>query len=283
MRILAGAICVLVLAVAAGSSPFDRPAVEQKPFAVPFHLTATKHIMVRCKVNGRGPYNLVMDTGAPVIVFAKKIAAEVQAKPDAGNWADISRLDVEGGPCFENVVVRFDDLYQLEGMNGLGLPGREIHGLLGYPGLARYRITYDMTQTKLTWTPVAGKPDELPRRPVGSAGPAGLNALGGLMKGLGKFLGAAQRSNPGFRGLVGLSLEQRGGTTVVSEVLVDGPAHRAGIRTGDIIVSANKSEIKDVDSFASIVNRLAAEQELAVVVRRNDVERDVVITLGAGF
>ena len=36
-----------------------------KKFSVPFELIKTQHMVVSIKVNGKGPYRLVFDTGAP--------------------------------------------------------------------------------------------------------------------------------------------------------------------------------------------------------------------------
>ena len=37
-------------------------------------------------------------------------------------------------------------------MNGLGLAGVELHGMIGYNVLARYRMEIDFTRDKMTWT-----------------------------------------------------------------------------------------------------------------------------------
>ena len=39
-------------------------------------------------------------------------------------------------------------------MNGLGLAGVELHGMIGYNILARYRMDIDFTKDKMVWTPL---------------------------------------------------------------------------------------------------------------------------------
>ena len=40
---------------------------DDKSFEVPYRLTAVKHIVVRAKINGKGPFNFILDTGAPAL------------------------------------------------------------------------------------------------------------------------------------------------------------------------------------------------------------------------
>jgi hypothetical protein len=42
----------------------DEPAKQApKSFHVPYRLTKPKHILVRARINGKGPYNFIIDTG----------------------------------------------------------------------------------------------------------------------------------------------------------------------------------------------------------------------------
>jgi hypothetical protein len=252
-------------------------------FQVPYRLTATKHILVRARINNRGPFNVVLDTGAPVVIFARKIADSLQITPDDGNWADLKHLEFEGDVVLENLVARFDDLFQLEGMNGLGLAGTEIHGLIGYPILARFRIEYDFTKPKLQWTPVADKVAELPTKPGKTLSTGGLNALAAVMKGIGKFIGADQMTTPRFRGFVGLSVSADRDKLRISEVVVRGPAELAGIKVGDVILRAQDRMIASVESFGDALSSLVAGQPIIIRVSRDGVEHDITITTGQGF
>jgi len=53
---------------------------------------------------------------------------------------------------------RIEDPFQLEGMNGLGLAGAELHGVIGYNILARFRMEIDFTRDKMVWTPLKFEP-----------------------------------------------------------------------------------------------------------------------------
>src|SRR5262249_3206448 len=51
-------------------------AEEEKPVTVPFDLLKTKHMTVMVKINGKGPYRLIFDTGAPVTLLNSKLGKE---------------------------------------------------------------------------------------------------------------------------------------------------------------------------------------------------------------
>src|SRR5262245_23615083 len=55
-----------------------RAADEQpaKPVAVPFELLPSRHMLVEVKINGKGPYQLIFDTGAPVMLINNKLAKD---------------------------------------------------------------------------------------------------------------------------------------------------------------------------------------------------------------
>src|SRR5438552_18969599 len=47
-----------------------------KKIVVPFELIKTQHMVVNVKINGKGPFRLVFDTGAPDSLVSNKVAKE---------------------------------------------------------------------------------------------------------------------------------------------------------------------------------------------------------------
>lgn len=48
----------------------------------------------------------------------------------------------------------------------------------------------------------------------------------------------------------------------------DGPAARAGLRRGDVILRVGDSEVKDADQFKKLVDRLPAGRAVPMLVQR---------------
>src|SRR6516162_2874275 len=70
------AIGVVILLSAAGLVGAQELPRDVKPAVVPFEILATRHLAVKIKINGKGPYRVIFDTGAPVSLIDTKIAKE---------------------------------------------------------------------------------------------------------------------------------------------------------------------------------------------------------------
>jgi serine protease Do len=145
----------------------DKPVAASdvgKAYLVPYRLTNTNHFLVRVRVNGKGPFNFLVDTGAPALYVATETAKKIGLKPSEDDfWTDVDRLEFEGGAMLEGVKARVEDPFQLVGMNALGLPGASIDGILGFTMLARYRLELDPTKDRMVWTRLDYNPQRAPR------------------------------------------------------------------------------------------------------------------------
>ena len=63
---------------------------------------------------------------------------------------------------------------------------------------------------------------------------------------------------------------------------VDGPASRAGLKTGDVILSVNNAEVKTVKQFQAALAKLEKGKSLQMLVRRGEVATYVVLKPGKG-
>src|SRR5262249_17978618 len=219
----------------------DSKKTEAKTYRVPYRLTSTNHVLVRVKINGKGPYNFILDTGAPALFVATNVAKKLGVTAGKDGWGKFERFEIEGGVVLQNARGRVENPFQLEGMNGLGLAGAELHGMIGYTVLAKYRLEFDFTKHKMGWTPLDFKPDA-PVGLDGHAAPAGLDAMGGLMKLLGGLLGKSPEQKIVLRGFLGIGLEEKDGSVYVTTVLADTPAAAVGLKTGDRISKFQGSE-----------------------------------------
>src|SRR5262249_45750835 len=146
MKCLWSAVALVALGPTVAVRADEAPKAEAKPVLVPYRLTAPKHVLIRAKINGKGPFNFILDTGAPAVFITNKVAEKAGVKPDRTGWGAFDSFEIEGGLVVPKAKGRVEDLFQLEGMNGLGLAGAEVHGVIGYNVIARYRIEFDFTK-----------------------------------------------------------------------------------------------------------------------------------------
>ena len=64
----------------------EPPAQQHDPqigqsFHVPYRLTDTNHFLVRVRINGKGPFNFLVDSGAPALFIATETAKKIGLKP----------------------------------------------------------------------------------------------------------------------------------------------------------------------------------------------------------
>jgi len=210
---------------------------------VPYRLTDTQHVLVRAKINGKGPFNFILDTGAPALFVATEVGKQLGIEADDNGWATFKTFEIEGGVVLRNAKGRIETPFQLEGMNGLGLAGAPLHGMIGYNVLARFRLGFDFTRDKMTWTELDFHPG-VPQGIRGQGGAGGLDALGTIMKFLGGLIGKKAEPRWAFRGFLGIELADSKRGVEVTRVLAGSPAEKAGLQVGDRIGSFQGKEVQ---------------------------------------
>jgi len=273
----------LVFAPAGAADKKETPPKKAAPtYEIPYRLTDTKHVLVRVKLNGKGPFNFIIDTGAPAMIMTEAVAKKVGAKEDNG-WVTFDKVELEGGLPIPNPRGIAIDMFQLKGMNSMGLAGVELHGVIGYNVLAQYRIEYDFTDTKLKWTPVDYKVSA-PKRIVDKGGSqGGLEFIGTMMQ----FLSALGGIKPNFevqpRGFLGAELAADKEDVVVKSVLAGGPADKAGLKAGDRIEAAKGKSVRSADDLLEAVKKLPEGATLKLSVKRGEDTKDISVELGRGL
>src|SRR4051794_35238226 len=76
-------LLVLLLAAApvVASGPQEK---EEKAGTVPFKMLRSNHMVVRAKINGKGPFRLIFDLGAPITLLSNRAAVESGTVADDG-------------------------------------------------------------------------------------------------------------------------------------------------------------------------------------------------------
>src|SRR5262249_27218755 len=135
-----------LLLLSAGPVAADtEPKADATPVTVPFELLPTKHMAVMVKVNGKGPYRVIFDTGAPVTLFSTKVAKESgliarDAGPGFGLFGAAQQVPVKelevGDLKAEGAKAVVLDHPLVEAMaKDLG----PLEGIVGFPFFARYK------------------------------------------------------------------------------------------------------------------------------------------------
>jgi hypothetical protein len=237
---------------------------DAKAVVVPFELLKSRHMAVQVKINGKGPYRLIFDTGAPTNLINNKLAKEAgvlgkDAKPVAplfgmGGAKVMDTIEI-GGVKLEKVPVMVMDHPTVTAIsNALG----PIDGIVGFPFFARYKTTVDYQKKELTFVPNGYDPPD--------AIQALMNKLMAGGKGKPDAAVAAPAGVWGFT--VDKADDDEADGVAVKEVLAGGAASAAGLKAGDRLLTLDgrwTDSVADTFIAASLVK---AGREVAVVVKR---------------
>ena len=260
-----------------------------KSYRVPYRMTETNHFLVRVRIDGKGPFNFLVDTGAPHLFIGAEAARKVGIVADPEEYfTPIGRVDFEGGASLTGMKARVEDIFQMVGMNALGLPGASIDGILGFTALARFKIELDPTDDRMTWTRLDYEPREpvVPRAALKKAAPAemrAMNALGPIAKFAAAMIGKQPEDELHPRGFLGIELAEDSGQLRVSGVLADSPAVAIGLKAGDRLSKVKGKEVATLKAAREAVAEVRPGDEVPVVVVRDGQTLELTLTAGEGL
>jgi hypothetical protein len=277
-------ILVAVLAgfAAGGAGPVAADRTEKKTnetkATVPFEMLATNHMVVRAKINGKGPFDLIFDVGAPITLLANKASLESGTiKADAPRSflfsirgeSVVKTLEV-GNLTAKDVPVIVLDHPLLKAMGAM--LDRPLDGIIGYTFFARYRTTIDYQAKRMTFEPVDGPVRNLMKDlPDRLAGPR-----------------VARHRTLAPGGLWGLNVgEPAGGLdspgVPVLAVLADSPAAAAGLKPGDVLTTLDGRWTASVTDAYAAAAGVPPGREAPLIVLRDGKELALTVKPAAGF
>lgn len=161
------AICALVFL--ASVFPVDAVAQEaaaQEPIAVvPYRIDYDGLITVSATVNGRGPFDFVIDTGATLTIAFQNLAAIQSFEPTGGARRRV--LGISGSSDLE--TFRFGDISvgsaTMRNHVGVVIPDWEAPrktpaGIIGIDFLKQYAVVFDVGERTMTLYPHGGIPKQ---------------------------------------------------------------------------------------------------------------------------
>lgn len=244
------------------TTPKGATKPSAKKSVVPFEMLASNHMVVQANVNGKGPYRLIFDLGAPVTLLS----------PGAAEGAGVIRKGsarplIFGGRGEERVkelkvgTLTTSDLSVVvldhPTLRALGnLLGKPLDGIIGFTFFARYKTTIDYAAREMTFEPVDYRlPDLLKELPARLAGPK-----------------VAKRKVLAPSALFGMTVAEPASPVEgipISAVVPGSPASTAGLKPGDLLTTLDGRWTMSVADAYSAASSVAPDLPVDLVVIRD--------------
>lgn len=280
--LLGGIACFLLLRPAHADQPSVKPIEKPtvKPIVVPFETLKSGHMAVNIKVNGKGPYRVIFDTGAPINLLNNKLAKEADllkntpksVLPFVGTIAEVKvkALEVGGANAVDQHAIVMDHpLVELMSKK-LG----PLYGIVGFPFFARYRMTIDYQAETLTLVPNDYKP---------------ANVLRSMESTLMQLMTAADQPAkvlaPAAQwGLMARKKTDDDAAGVDIQTVLDGSAaDEAGLKAGDRLLTIDGRWTDSLVDLYEIASHLKPGAAVPLRIQREGKEIDLKIKLRAGM
>lgn len=285
--LLVAALSVFVSMGTAAPQEKDAPKKEplkadDKPIVIPFELLKSRHMAIQVKVNGKGPYRVVFDTGAPTNLLTNKVAkeAELVDKKAKGGFSlfggapepkVIKKFEV-GGLVLEGMPTMVMDHPTVAAIAGEVGP---LEGLIGFPFFARYKMTIDYEKKEMTLVPNGYVPGD---------------AMQGLQDKLMKGALGGEKPEPkmvaaaavwGFTVDKAKADEDAG--VKVTEVLAEGPAAAGGLKVGDRLLTLDSRWTDSVGETFIAASNVKPGRTVTLVVLRDGKEVKLTVKPSKGL
>lgn len=245
---------------------------------MPFELLPSNHMVVEAKLNGKGPYRLIFDLGAPVTLLSNRAATATDAIPKNAprslmmgtrGEGKIDRWTMGELESREVPIIVMDH----PAVKALGeVLGKPLDGIVGYTFWARYRTTIDYQAKEMRFQPVDFQVRDLMQDlPSRLSGPKvrktivlAPTALWGL---------ELAEPNEG--------LASRG--VPIREVRRGSAADSAGMKAGDLLVSIDGRWTTNLNDAYEAAQTIKPDQTIQVVILREGVTMSLSVTPREGL
>jgi Aspartyl protease/PDZ domain len=284
--LLAGLIALSPLTL--GAQPEKQPPqkeplkkADEKPVVIPFELLKSRHMAIQVKINDKGPYRLIFDTGAPTNLVNNKVAKEagLLTKADKGG------LPIFGAAPAPKTIKKLEiGELKLEGMGTMVMDHPTVaaiaevvgpvEGIIGFPFFARYKMTIDYEKKEMTLVPNGYQPGD---------------AMQGLMD---KIMSGSKGQKPeptviapaavwGFTVDKDKADEDAG--VKVTEVLAKSQAAAGGLKVGDRLLTLDGRWTDTVGDTFIAASSVKPGKPAVLVVKRDGKEVKLTVTPGKGL
>jgi hypothetical protein len=235
---------------------------------------------VMIKVNGKGPYRVIFDTGAPINLLNNKLAKEAGLLKDAptsmfpilGTIAEVTVKKLQVGSeeaRDQHAIVMDHPLVELMSEK-LG----PLYGIVGFPFFARYRMIIDYQAEKLTLVPNGYKP---------------ANVLRSMESTLLQLMTASNQPAKVVSPAAQWGLTARKKTdddeagVDIQEVVAGSAAAEAGLKPGDRLLTIDGRWTDTLPDLYEIASHLKPGASVPLGIKREAKEMQLKIKLRAGL
>jgi membrane-associated protease RseP (regulator of RpoE activity) len=278
--LLSGAVVLLSFACPVRADAPAKPESAAKAVTVPFELLKSGHMAVKVKVNGKGPYRLIFDTGAPITLLNNKIAKEAGLLKDTqaplfsffGNMGEVKVKELQvGDQKAKDVAAIVMDHPTVEAISKVFGP---IDGIVGFPFFARFKLTLDYQAKTLTFVPNGFKPPDVMKA-----------MMTALMTGVTAPDAAPKVLSPASQWgiLVRKESDDEDDGVSVTDVLPGSAAASAGLKAGDRLLTLDGRWTDSLADLYTAAGTAEAGKEVVVVVKRDGKKVELKVKPAAGL
>lgn len=282
MRYLTTAALIAAFALPAHAQPAKLEA--EKPVTVPFTLVSTGHFIIKVKLNDKGPYTLIFDTGAPLMLISTRAGKEsgiidpkvksnilspfgpiTQGKIKKMEIGPLKAEDVNAMVFDHPTVKTFSNFFKKE--HG------EIDGIVGFPFFAKYRMSVDYKAKELTFVPNGFQPVDV------------MQAMMNMMlkqdpdKGKPKIVAAAGQ----WGIIVEKDMKDEDAGVTIKTVMEGGAAAKAGLKAGDRLLTIDGRWTDNVGDAYVAAGYIKPGKSAPVVIKRDGKEMKLTVTPASGL
>ena len=242
----------------------------------PMELLRTGHIAVQVRVNGQGPFRLILDTGSPLTFISLRTARQLGLiPPRQGSASKPGMLAIGGQVVLKSLSVGDTEIKNLSALildhpivEALGGMEGRLDGIVGFSFFARFHTTIDYLNSRVAFVPVDYMPQDI---------------MTGMMNSL---FGGAKKARviapPSLWGLTIAPSPPNDGV-LVTQVYSDSAAAAAGFQPGDRITLLDDRWTDTVNDLYEAASLVTPNQPVVVKVVRGSKEFLLTVRPRPGF
>ena len=254
---------------------------KNKAVIVSFELLKTKHIAVEVKVNDKGPYRLIFDTGAPITLLNTRIGREAGIIKKGQKQSFFNLFNLAGPTKIDKLQIGDLTARKIGAIvmdhptvDAISKALGPIDGIVGLPFWGRYKMTIDYQKKELTFTPNGHEPPDAMEAMM-----ATVMALMARDKPPTKVLSAS-----GQWGLiVDKSEDDEDAGVSVKKVMPNSAAEKAGLKAGDRLLTLDDRWTDSIPDCYEAAAAVKAGNIVKLKIQRDKKELEIPITPTPGL